>query len=114
MLLNQKTSTFFTDKNSDIVWEGLVIADHHTLQKAKVRVSHNTDNVMALEWDEACCAFSLALIDACASPRLLDLKRKLFSQSRRFCLALLCEENLLLWFAQGYSKTDCLCNFSTR
>jgi DNA-binding GntR family transcriptional regulator len=78
----------------DVVWEGRVIAAHHTLQKAETQVAQRSDDLAALEWDEACRAFSLALIDACGSPRLIDLQRKLFNQSRRFRLALLREGRL--------------------
>ena len=48
----------------------------------------------ALEWDEACRAFSFALMSACDSPRLIDMHRRLFDQSRRFRLALLREDRL--------------------
>ena len=78
----------------DVAWEGRVIAAHHALQKAEDAVSQNADDMTALEWDEACRAFSFALIDACDSPRLLDMQRKLFDQSRRFRLALLREGRL--------------------
>lgn len=78
----------------DIAWEGRVIAAHHALQKAEDALSQNAGDLTALEWDEACRAFSYALIDACGSPRLLDIQRKLFDQSRRFRLALLREGQL--------------------
>ena len=81
-------------KNGDIAWEGRVIAAHHALQKAEISVAQDADDLTALEWDEACRAFSLALIDACASPRLVDLQRRLFNQSRRFRLALLREGHI--------------------
>ncbi len=80
--------------DGDIAWEGRVIAAHHALRKAEDRVIQNADDLTALEWDEACRGFSHALIDACGSPRLIDLQRKLFNQSRRFRLALLREGRL--------------------
>lgn len=78
----------------DVAWEGRVVAAHHTLQRAETAVAESTDDLLALEWDEACRAFSQALIEACGSPRLIDLHRKFFDQSRRFRLALLREGRL--------------------
>ncbi len=78
----------------DVAWEGRVVAAHHALQRAEAAVAQSPDDLTALEWDEACRAFSRALIDACDSPRLLDLHAKLFDQSRRFRLALMREGKL--------------------
>lgn len=75
----------------DVAWEGSVIAAHHALQKAEDAVATNPDDLTALQWDEACREFSRALIQACRSPRLIDLQRKFFDQSRRFRLTLLRE-----------------------
>ena len=83
----------------DVAWEGRVMAAHHTLQKAEASVAIDADNLIALEWDEACRAFSHALIEACDSPRLLDLHRKFFDQSRRFRLAQM-REGRLDWVAR--------------
>lgn len=74
-----------------VAWEGRVIAAHHALRKAEAAVQATPDDLTALEWDEACRAFSATLIEACGSPRLTDLQRKFFDQSRRFRLALLRE-----------------------
>ncbi|MEM9342053.1 MAG: GntR family transcriptional regulator [Pseudomonadota bacterium] len=83
----------------DVTWEGRVIAAHHALRKAEDAVAEAPDDLTALEWDEACRAFSHALIEACDSPRLIDLHGKLFDQSRRFRLAQL-RENTLDWKAR--------------
>ena len=83
----------------DVAWEGRVIAAHHGLQKAEAAVISTPDDLTALEWDEACRAFSAALLDACDSPRLLDLHAKFFDQSRRFRLAQL-REGKLDWAAR--------------
>ncbi len=77
-----------------VAWEGRVIAAHHALRKAEAAVQATPDDLTALEWDEACRAFSATLIEACGSPRLTDLQRKFFDQSRRFRLALLREGRL--------------------
>ena len=81
-------------EHGDIAWEGRVVAAHHRLRKTEDVVAETPDDLAALEWDEACRAFSAALIDACASPRLIDLQRKFFDQSRRFRLAQLREGGL--------------------
>lgn len=78
----------------DVAWEGRVVAAHHTLQRAEAAVASGGDDLTALEWDEACRAFSHAMIEACDSPRLIDMHRKFFDQSRRFRLALLREGRL--------------------
>jgi DNA-binding GntR family transcriptional regulator len=78
----------------DTAWEGRVVAAHHALGKAERAVAGAPDDLTALEWDEACRAFSHALISGCGSPRLMDLHRKFFDQSRRFRLALLREGRL--------------------
>ncbi|SHH97445.1 GntR family transcriptional regulator [Marivita hallyeonensis] len=78
----------------DVSWEGRVIAAHHALQKAEAAVTEAPDDLTALEWDEACRAFASALVEACDSPRLIDLHRKFFDQSRRFRLAQLREGKL--------------------
>lgn len=78
----------------DVAWEGRVIAAHHALQKAEATVTDAPDDLTALEWDEACRAFAHALIAACDSPRLIDLHRKFFDQSRRFRLAQMREGKL--------------------
>ena len=81
-------------KLGDLQWEGRVIAAHHALQKLESNLNQEVDNLIALEWDEACRVFSARLTEACQSPRLIDLQRKYFDQSRRFRLALLREGRL--------------------
>jgi DNA-binding GntR family transcriptional regulator len=83
----------------DVDWEGYVIAAHHGLQKAESAVATDPDDLTALEWDEACRVFAAALLQACDSPRLIDLHVKFFDQSRRFRLALL-REGKLNWEAR--------------
>ena len=78
----------------DVAWEGRVIAAHHALHKAEQLVVESPDDLTALEWDKACGAFAAVLIEACASPRLIDLQRKFFDQSRRFRLAQMREGKL--------------------
>jgi len=78
----------------DVAWEGQVIAAHHALQKAERAVIDAPDDLTALEWDEACRGFAMALIEACDSPRLIDLHQKFFDQSRRFRLAQMREGKL--------------------
>ncbi|MEP5154320.1 GntR family transcriptional regulator, partial [Planktotalea sp.] len=83
----------------DVAWEGRVVAAHHGLQKAEANVANAPDDLTALQWDEACRAFAVAIIDACESPRLIDLHRKFFDQSRRFRLAQM-REGKLNWDAR--------------
>ncbi|GGA24981.1 GntR family transcriptional regulator [Neptunicoccus cionae] len=80
--------------HGDVPWEGRVMAAHHGLRKAETAVAATPDDLTALEWDEACKAFTATLIESCGSPRLIDLQEKFFNQSRRFRLALLREGRL--------------------
>ncbi|WP_069299500.1 GntR family transcriptional regulator [Neptunicoccus sediminis] len=81
-------------QHGDVQWEGRVMAAHHGLRKAETAVAATPDDLTALQWDEACKAFTATLIEACGSPRLMDLQEKFFNQSRRFRLALLREGRL--------------------
>ena len=83
----------------DVAWEGTVMAAHHSLQRAETAVIETPDDLTALKWDEACRAFSCSLIEACNSPRLIDLHKKYFDQSRRFRLAQM-REGKLDWTAR--------------
>lgn len=74
-------------ENGDVSWEGRIITTHNVFQKAETAMTDAPDDLSALEWDEACRAFAHALIEACDNPRLIDLHRKFFDQSRRFRLA---------------------------
>ena len=90
----EKVALSLAIERGDVAWEGRVIAAHHALQKAENLVATDPDDLNALEWDEACRVFAYSLIEACESPRLIDLQRKFFDQSRRFRLALLREGRL--------------------
>lgn len=90
----EKVALSLALKQGDVAWEGRVIAAHHRLRKAETALSRDADDLIALEWDEACRAFSSALIEACDSPRLMDLHSRFFDQSRRFRLTLLREGRL--------------------
>lgn len=81
-------------EKGDIAWEGRVIAAHHALRKAEAAVAQNSDDLTALEWDEACRAFSFAIVDGCESRRVIEMQKRFFDQSRRFRLALLREGRL--------------------
>jgi DNA-binding GntR family transcriptional regulator len=90
----EKIALSLSLERGDIDWEGRVVAAHHRLQKAELAVKREPDDLHALEWDEACSVFSSALIAGCESPRLIDLQRKFFDQSRRYRLAQLREGQL--------------------
>jgi len=90
----EKLALTLSIEQGNVEWEGRVIAAHHRLQKAEQAVADAPDDLRALEWDEACLIFSTVLIDACESPRLIDLHRKFFDQSRRYRLAQLREGHL--------------------
>lgn len=78
----------------DVDWEGRVLAAHHSMRHCEVLVQEDPGDLAALKWDDACRDFFACLCDASGSPRLLDMQRKFYDQSRRFRLALLREGHL--------------------
>ena len=81
-------------KYGDITWEGRVVGAHHQLRRAEDAVASTLDDLIALEWDDAYRNFFVTIMEACLSPRLLEMHIKYFDQSRRFRLASLREGNL--------------------
>lgn len=77
-------------ENGDIAWEGRVLAARHALSRIESFMLEQPETY-ALEWEEYNRQFHHALMDACGSPRLLDIQDKLYNQSRRFRLAALKE-----------------------
>lgn len=77
--------------NTDVAWEGLVIAAHHALGRAEAEVQARLDDMSALNWDTSLRGFHLSLGDAAGSPRIGALQKQFFDQSRRFMLAALRE-----------------------
>lgn len=62
-------------ERGDVQWEARVVSTHHVLERAAYL---RPDGAGATdEWIEAHTAFHDALVDACGSPRLLDLTRSM-------------------------------------
>lgn len=80
-------------EKGDVDWEGRVIAARHALSRTEQEISSDPIG-LAMEWEEFNHRFHTALIDACGSPRLLQIHDRLYNQSRRFRLAAL-QENLV-------------------
>jgi len=78
-------------ERGDVAWESRVVAAFHALSRAEAAVVAHTEDITALEWDEACRAASAPLLSACGSRRLIQVAGKFYNQSRRFRLALLRE-----------------------
>lgn len=93
-------------ERGDVAWEARVIATMHALRRADEEVQARPNDVTALEWDEACRAFSAVLMEACGSPRMIDMAQKFYNQSRRFSLALLREGRID--FAARAARQDAL------
>ena len=80
-------------EKGDIAWEGRVMAARHALSRMEDEVE--TDPLgFALEWEEYNRKFHHALMEACGSPRLLEMHERLYNQSRRFRLAALRENGV--------------------
>ncbi len=78
-------------ERGEVAWEARVVAALHAMSRADDAVQQSPDDVTALQWDNACRDLTIALMEACASPRLIELSDKFYNQSRRFRLALLRE-----------------------
>jgi DNA-binding GntR family transcriptional regulator len=90
-----------------VAWEGRLVAAQHALSRADAAVQADPGDLTALQWDEACRSFAGTLVEACASPRLVDVAARFFNQSRRFRLARLREGGID--FAARGARRDALC-----
>lgn len=88
-------------EKADVDWESRVIAARHALSRAEEEISSNPVD-LAMEWEEFNQRFHATLIDACGSPRLMQIHERLYNQSYRFRLAAL-RENLVDF---DVSRTD--------
>ena len=77
-------------ERADVDWEGRVVAARHRLSRIEQDIASNPLE-LALEWEEFNHCFHTALIDACGSPRLLEMHERLYNQSQGFRLAALSE-----------------------
>lgn len=77
-------------QNGDIDWEGRVVAARHALSRVEDEVAQAPLEI-ALDWEEQNHKFHYTLIEACGSPRLLEIHDRLYNQSRRFRFAALKE-----------------------
>lgn len=78
-------------EKGDIDWESRVVAARHSLSRAEREVAEDPLG-LAMEWEEFNHRFHTALIEACGSPRLLQIHDRLYNQSRRFRFAALKED----------------------
>ena len=78
-------------ERGDIDWEGRVVAARHSLSRTEREIAADPLG-LAMEWEEFNHRFHAALIEACGSPRLLQMHERLYNQSRRFRLAALKED----------------------
>lgn len=77
-------------EKGDVDWESRAVAARHRLSRIEQEIASNPLE-LAMEWEEFNHRFHTALIDACGSPRLLEMHERLYNQSRRFRLAALSE-----------------------
>lgn len=77
-------------EEGDVAWEGRVMAARHALSRVEDEVAQDPVDA-ALKWEEYNRLFHHALIDACGSPRLMEIHERLYNQSRRFRFAALQE-----------------------
>lgn len=77
-------------QNSDVAWEGKLVAALHAADRATERLILDPDGAVMM-WDEAGRALHRELISGCGSPRMIRVLGQLYDQSRRFRLAALRE-----------------------
>jgi DNA-binding GntR family transcriptional regulator len=70
-------------ERGDLEWEGRLLAAHHRLANTPVRAVDNPSRLSAA-FTEAHAAFHATLIDACASPTLIDICRSLYDGSELY------------------------------
>ncbi|TNJ47488.1 FCD domain-containing protein [Phaeobacter sp. B1627] len=87
----EKLALSLAIEHGSVEWEAAVIAAHHQMKRCETVVQRDPDDASALEWDEACRAYTLTLVSACGSPRLIEMTGRFYNQSRRFRLARLRE-----------------------
>lgn len=68
-------------QQGEIQWESEVIAATHRLSKTLRAEGHAYGSS---EWAAAHDAYHMALVSACGSPRLLQIRRQLYDQSERY------------------------------
>lgn len=61
--------------HGDVAWEGTVISAHHVLERATFTLEDEPGSTQ--EWADAHAAFHIALVSACANPRMLALTNSL-------------------------------------
>jgi DNA-binding GntR family transcriptional regulator len=66
----------YSIERGDLAWEGRILADHHHLQNTEMTVDGDPDR-FSEAWAVVHGRFHLTLMDACGSPRLLDLATSL-------------------------------------
>lgn len=69
-------------EKGDITWESTLVAAHHALSRADRRLRGK--DVDVADWEERNAVFHDALVSACGSPWLLDLREVLFDQHSRY------------------------------
>ncbi|HEY0254738.1 MAG TPA: FCD domain-containing protein, partial [Kofleriaceae bacterium] len=62
-------------KQGDVAWEAALLAAHHVMARAKGPFA---------EWDKLNAGFHDALVAACGSPWLMELRKMLFDQHSRY------------------------------
>ncbi len=67
----------------DVDWETSIVAAFHRLSRTP-HFSDATARTKSEDWAQAHAAFHLALISACGSPSLLQLREGLFARSERY------------------------------
>ncbi|MEY8799981.1 GntR family transcriptional regulator [Leisingera sp. XS_AS12] len=77
-------------QNSDIAWEGRLVAALHATERATESLLQDPDGAVMM-WDEAARELHQEAVSACGSPRMIRVLGQLYDQSRRFRLAALRE-----------------------
>ena len=66
------------------MWEASAIAAFHQLAKIEARITGPGPLALNAEWSVLHKQFHFSLMDACASPKLLELSSSLFDQAERY------------------------------
>ncbi|UAL29710.1 FCD domain-containing protein [Nocardioides rotundus] len=73
----------YSIERGDVEWESRLVAAHHVLERTPLLAEDGPARVSD-EWEAAHTAFHAALIDACQSPRMLDMTATLRDASELY------------------------------
>lgn len=83
-VLIEKESLRLSILHGDDQWEADILSGYHRMEKMQQRLG--TQYFLDEEWSKLHGGFHLALVNACGSPNLIQMRQKLFDRANRYRL----------------------------